>query len=228
MPLNKASGNMYQNWVTHTFNIIKGQCPHMCQYCYCKRWGKQSPLHFDEKELKTDLGKGNKIFVGSSCDMWAKKIPDTWILETLKVCYKRRRNQYIFQTKNPDRFLEFALPEKSIVGITAETDKFYKEYMGNTTLTANRLTSSGIYKKHKRGIYKSFITIEPIMDFDLEHFIYLIELANPDFVNIGADSGHNNLPEPSKEKTLELINELRKFTVVKIKDNLTRITGGGL
>jgi molybdopterin converting factor small subunit len=34
---------------------------------------------FDEKELKTDLGKGNFIFVGSSCDMWAQNIPEEWI-----------------------------------------------------------------------------------------------------------------------------------------------------
>ena len=33
----------------------------------------------------------------------------------------------------------------------------------------------------------------------------------------------NNLPEPSKEKTLKLIKELNKFTEVKIKNNLNRI-----
>ena len=50
------------NFITHTWNTIKGECPHGCSYCYMKRWGKQSSLHFDEKELKTDLGKNNFIF----------------------------------------------------------------------------------------------------------------------------------------------------------------------
>ena len=54
MPLNKSTGNMY-DFITHTWNTIKGECPHECSYCYMSRWGKQPPLHFDEKELKTDL-----------------------------------------------------------------------------------------------------------------------------------------------------------------------------
>jgi hypothetical protein len=36
-------------------------------------------------------------------------------------------------------------------------------------------------------------------------------------------TGHNNLPEPPKEKILELIFALEKFTVVKQKSNLKRL-----
>jgi len=73
---------MYE-FVTHTWNTVKGECYHDCSYCYMKRWGKLNPVRFDEKELKTDLGSGNFIFVGSSCDMWAENIPDKWIFKTL-------------------------------------------------------------------------------------------------------------------------------------------------
>lgn len=51
MPLNESTGNMYP-WLTHTWNTIKGTCPHNCDYCYMKRWGPQKPLYFDEKELQ--------------------------------------------------------------------------------------------------------------------------------------------------------------------------------
>jgi hypothetical protein len=51
----------------------------------------------------------------------------------------------------------------------------------------------------------------------------MIRLINPAQVNIGADSGHNNLPEPPKEKVLELIAELQKFTRLVEKKNLKRI-----
>ena len=37
-------------WVTHTWNVIKGKCPHDCSYCYMKRF-PQGELRFDEKEL---------------------------------------------------------------------------------------------------------------------------------------------------------------------------------
>ena len=46
----KQGSNMYP-WVTHTWNVIKGKCPHDCSYCYMKRF-PQPELHFDEKELK--------------------------------------------------------------------------------------------------------------------------------------------------------------------------------
>ena len=61
------------------------------------------------------------------------------------------------------------------------------------------------------------------MEFDLKQMINLIKRCNPEQVNIGADSGGNNLQEPPKEKVLELIFELEKFTKVKQKKNIKRI-----
>ncbi len=68
----KNKGNMY-DFVTHRWNPIKGKCPHECAYCYMKRF-PLGPLHLDEKELRTDLGSGNFIFVGSGTDMWAEEV----------------------------------------------------------------------------------------------------------------------------------------------------------
>jgi hypothetical protein len=61
------------------------------------------------------------------------------------------------------------------------------------------------------------------MDFDLREMVELIKECNPVQVNIGADSGNNNLPEPGKEKLLELIKELKKFTTIAKKTNLERL-----
>jgi hypothetical protein len=61
------------------------------------------------------------------------------------------------------------------------------------------------------------------MDFDLYEMVYLIKHCRPAQVNIGADTGHNHLPEPPKEKVLELIAVLGEFTTVKQKTNLSRI-----
>ena len=68
MGLNVSSGNMYE-FISHTFNTIKGKCYHDCSYCYCKSIAKrfnkiQSDVKLDEKELTKNLGKGNFIFVG--------------------------------------------------------------------------------------------------------------------------------------------------------------------
>jgi hypothetical protein len=42
-------------------------------------------------------------------------------------------------------------------------------------------------------------------------------------VNIGADSSGKKLPEPSKEKLLQLIEEIQKYTVIHSKRNLSRL-----
>ena len=55
MGLNVSKGNMYE-FVTHTWNTIKGQCFHDCSYCYMKRYGTLRETYLDTKEFKTDLG----------------------------------------------------------------------------------------------------------------------------------------------------------------------------
>lgn len=73
------------------------------------------------------------------------------------------------------------------------------------------------------SIYRTHLTIEPILDFDLTEFVEMIKDCEVESVNLGADSGNNNLPEPSKEKVLQLIEELQKFTVIARKTNLSRL-----
>lgn len=219
MPLNKSTGNMYE-FVTHTWNTIKGECPHGCSYCYMHRWGKQKPVRLDEKELKTDLGSGNFIFVGSSCDMFANDIPDKWIIETLQKCVSYYKNSYLFQSKDPARFMDFPeiIGSKSIVLCTTiETNRDYPHIMQLCPPPSDR--ASAMYEIDMA----KYVTIEPIIDFDLPSFVDMIWMCKPIQVNIGADTGRNNLPEPSKEKILELISELEKFTKVVLKPNLKRL-----
>jgi hypothetical protein len=191
--LRESKGNMY-DWVTHTWNPIKGKCPHDCSYCYMKRWGEQKPLRLDEKELKTDLGSGNFIFVGSSTDMFADR--------TIEVINWHRKDH---------------LPEKTVVCTTIETNRWYPEIMNGCPVPL--LRAYWITKIGK----PCYVTIEPVMDFDLDEMVELIKRCNPVQVNIGADSGNNHLPEPSMEKLLALIDELQKFTMIARKSNLGRL-----
>jgi len=223
MGLNKSQGNMYE-FVTHTWNTVKGVCLHNCGYCYMKAIAKryrkpQLPPCFDEKELKTNLGNGKFIFVGSSNDLFAKDIPEEWIVKTLDHCTKFD-NRYLFQTKNPARvldFIEHPVFEKSVVCTTLESDSFYA---GETPTPL--LRGKAMKKISDAGI-TTYITIEPIMNFNLTVLVEMIKQCKPTQVNIGADSGNNHLSEPSKEDVLALISELEKFTVVKQKSNLSRL-----
>lgn len=215
MPLNKSKGQMYP-WVSHTINFIKGKCPHDCSYCYMRRY-PQAELHFDAKELKTDLGEGNFIFVGSSCDMWASSIKDLWINEILLHCYDFD-NRYLFQTKNPARFEGWKFPDKTILGITLESNRCWNG--SKSPCPVER------YFAFKDLPAQKMVSIEPIMDFDLDEIVSWMQEIKPEFVSIGADSQHHDLPEPSGEKVKALIEGLREFTEVEIKDNLSRILEG--
>jgi DNA repair photolyase len=227
--LNISKGNMY-DFVTHTWNVIKGKCPHDCEYCYMKIF-KQGELRFDRKELETDLGEGNFIFVGSSCDMFAEAVSNEWIESVLKHCNKYPGNQYLFQSKNPERVAKFlsnssslieirhSLPKKSVIGTTIETNRIYKQ-MGNTLSPQRRAEAMRFIKEQG---YETMVTLEPIMDFDLDPLLQVIEVASPTWVNIGADSKGHNLPEPSKEKILQLIEGMKEFTEIKKKHNLSRL-----
>jgi len=223
MGLNKSIGNMY-SFVSHTFNTIKGECPHNCSYCYCKRWGKQPELHFDERELKTDLGDGNFIFVGSSCDMFAEGIPRQWIIDTLTKC-NWYSSLFLFQSKDPMRMAKFLLDDwivkkRVVTCTTIETNRFYP------CKGASPPAESRAIGMERLSDFRRFVTIEPILDFDLEPMLNLIRRCEPVQVNIGADSGRNGLPEPSAAKVLALIEELSKFTTVVQKKNLARILNG--
>lgn len=223
MPLNKSKGNMY-GFVTHTWNVIKGECPHGCTYCYMKRWGKQRPVRFDDMELRSVLWDHNSIFVGSSCDMWANNIPNDWISSILDKCC-RHKNEYLFQTKNPSRFLQFrreVFPERTMLGTTIETNRVYS-CMGDTPNPKDR---AEVMSRLKEFGVDTFVTIEPILDFDIKEFVDLLTLSNVRWINIGADSGRNELPEPPKKKIVELALAIReKFPRVVIKSNTKRIIG---
>jgi hypothetical protein len=69
-----------------------------------------------------------------------------------------------------------------------------------------------------------FISIEPVMDFDVKEFSDWIREIEPNFVSIGADSKGHHLPEPSKEKVEQLIQLITDSGIeIKIKDNLKRV-----
>ena len=215
MALNKQTGNMY-SFVTHTWNPIRGRCPHDCSYCYMKAY-PQPELHFANHEMKTNLGEGNFIFVGSSCDMWADEVPFEWLTLAVRNCYAYRKNKYLYQTKNPSRFSEFEYPDDMdvVFGTTIESNRYS---------TFSKAPSPLMRKQAIQGIkLPKMVSIEPVMDFDIDILIDWVRQIAPEFVSIGADSKRHNLPEPTPDKVLALIEELSKITIVKVKDNLRRL-----
>ena len=151
--------------------------------------------------------------------MWADKIPQLWIDKTLEHIGEYSCNNYYIQSKNPIRIYENRNNLPAIpfwIGTTIESNRDSSVLYPSAVSRASAMT-------YLCADFNTFITIEPIMDFDLEMFTTIIFNCHPKFVNIGADSGNNHLPEPPKEKILKLIDGLREFSTVNIKNNLGRL-----
>jgi DNA repair photolyase len=226
MILNKSKGNMF-DFVDGTWNPIKGSCLHDCTYCFMKKWGlnRLKPPRLVDAEMKKDLGENNYIFICSSTDIFAKNIPNDWLLNIFckAIGY---RNKYLVQTKNPERILKHLsdlIPQKFILSTTIETNYFFPENMKNSPMPNERAHYMALIPKE----YRRMVTIEPIMKFDLTELVAMVMSFNPDQINIGADSCGHCLPEPSARETQKLIEVLRKYKDVVIKHNLKRILKQG-
>ena len=227
--LNERKGNMYP-FVQYTWNPIKG-CLHDCAYCYVKALSKR--YNFDmtprlcEDYFKDRLPEHAYIFVGSTSDMFGEWVPSEWISRVLEHC-RKFESTYLFQSKNPIRFMEFRREFPA--------GEFGTNTCLGTTLETNHYPDDGVYSLAPppeeraitmRRLYRYFpylmISVEPIMDFDLGEFADLILKCEPRFVVIGADSKRSRLPEPPPNKIIKLIRLLDEFTEVIIKENLRRL-----
>lgn len=218
--LNKQKGNMYP-FITHTWNPIRGKCIHNCIYCYMKIF-PQKELGLNGKACLDNLGKNKFIFVGSSTDMFADNVPQTWIDMVLQRCRIYDNNRYLFQTKNPDGFGNHRPPSNSILAVTIESNR----YDPNIT-HAPSIEERALWLQHNGGYYPFMVSIEPVMDFDIYEFIEILKLISPAKISIGADSQGHKLPEPSPGKLRDLITACKTITPdIVLKDNLMRLLNG--
>ncbi len=225
--MNETKGDMYP-WCDYTWNPLAGKCKHDCEYCYMKSppqsWldkykGKQRQY---EKEMGTDLykhGIGKTIFVCSGNDLFANSVDYFEIKGILNLCKDHPKNTYLFQTKNPkrirERFAKWEFPEDYILGTTIESNWSFN--LSDAPEQWERM------REMRMRSERTMISIEPILDFQVEVFTRWIDDIDPDFVSIGADSGNNSLPEPSSDKVRQLYDAIKDDREIKLKKNLKRI-----
>lgn len=226
-----------------TITHIGGECRYSCKFCYVSKkiapWINRmgNPKYYGEPrliehELKTPLMKpddGTVIFIGSCNDIFGYWIPREWILKVLNHCKEYPDNTYLFQTKNPARFFEFEnlFPPNVIYGTTLETNRDYGYFkISKAPLPSLRKHMFCLFVGNNDFSYRSMLSLEPLINFDLDVMVKWVNEIKPLFVSIGADSVTKSLPDPSPKKTKQLINELEKITEVRVKDNLQRLLKG--
>jgi DNA repair photolyase len=209
---------MFDN-ITKTWNPVVG-CLHNCVYCWARRLVETKLKDVEryrdgfvpklvEKELSKRFYK-QSVFVSDMGDLFGDWVPEEWITKVIDAIRESPTSNFLFLTKNPRKYLKYVelYPENLVLGATIETNRDYP--VSEAPTTAER------YKSMVELPYRNkLVSIEPIMDFDLETFVQWIREIKPVLVHVGYDNYNKHLPEPSLSKTKQLMDQLGQFTRVK-------------
>ncbi len=216
--------------------VFRG-CSFSCIYCSFKRlimMNKKCPdcaefkPHFHPEALlkSPPKTKDNEfITLGLSSDISFMENAHFW--RVLEYCRTWGDRTFLIQSKNPEYFLRFQndcmktvaknIPRNVILGTTIESNLGAWEYKEmqihyNTDISKAPLPIDR-YKAMLKLDCRKAITIEPILNLDIETMVNWLNEIGPEFVYIGyANDNHDGkrlkLPEPTRGKTQVLIDEL--------------------
>jgi len=136
-----------------------------------------------------------------------------WMQQILARIKQLPDRTFLIQSKNPSVFKNYHFPENVLLGTTIETDRD-KLYHGISSAPLPSQRYKAMMKlQHPRKI----VTIEPILDFDLEILEEWISNIGPETCYVGYDSKKNFLPEPELSKVRALMKRLKETTTVRAK-----------
>lgn len=205
----KAGTRMYAG--VETWNPFKG-CEFGCRYCVPsfqqqakrQKWRCEKCYRFAPHNHPERLGKipnEETVFVCGNGDI-AFCEPE-YLLEIIGAIRShngRPDTVFYLQTKKPDclRQVLGSLPKNVVLVTTLETnrDEGY-EAISKAPPPSDR------YRQFLELEWpRKVVTVEPVMDFDLEEFVAMIVAIRPEYVWLGLNSRHAQvqLPEPSPEK----------------------------
>lgn len=127
---------------------------------------------------------GRNIFVCSMADLFGHWIPDSWIEEVFSSCAKAPQHNYLFLTKNPERFVDLQNNGKLIVADNM--------WYGASATNEEQLELAAKAFSDLNCQTKTFLSIEPILE-DItvsEYWDYYIAAHYVDWVIVGAETGH--------------------------------------
>lgn len=177
-------------------------------------FGFEPTLHRYRFDTLDKLKMGNNIFVGAMADVFGEWVPEEWIIDVLQECINRPQHNYLFLTKNPNRYIELELEKKM-----PWADNFWF----GTSVT--KATDKYTWFKEKK--FHWFLSVEPM----LEGLGEMAENApKPEWVIIGAETGNRrDKVVPKKEWVEQLVSECRKYGIpVFMKASLAGIWDGEL
>ena len=186
---------------------------HRCYYCY-----EYIPHAHPERLNK--IPPAPIVFVAGTGDISFS--PPEYTREIIKAIKhnnetSRTQKIFYFQSKNPIYFKQFLseFPENVFLLTTLETNRD----TGYRAISKAPLPSKRYRDFLSLDWPNKVVTIEPILDFDLDIFVNWLGKINPKYVWIGYNTVRTlKLPEPPISKTLKLIQVLDDMGIpIKLK-----------
>ena len=176
-------------------------------------FGFEPTFHRYRLDTISKLKMGNNIFVGAMADIFGEWVPDEWISAVLNACEQYPVHNYLFLTKNPERYWE--LEDK---GLLPNTENMWYGF----SYTNNK--SSGWASKY--GDKNNFVSVEPLLE-DLQLFDENALCRAAKWVIIGAQTGRSKTKVVPKPEWIEkILRHCDKFHIpVFMKDSLIPIVG---
>ena len=209
-------------FISKTWNPVKG-CLYGCVYCWARSfaegrlraWGGRYSDGFKpaliEEELDRRFRKNDFVFVADMGDLFGEWVPDDWIMKVFECIRRSPEARFLLLTKNPDRYGRIFgdVPDNCVLGATVESNRDY-DHVSKAPLMSSRLEA--MKRLRLQTDKELFISVEPIMDFDLMKFVRDLEEIKPCMVAVGYDNYGHDLIEPELEKTEKFIEKLGGFT----------------
>lgn len=135
-------------------------------------FGFEPTFHRYRYERLDTLKMGNNIFVGAMADIFGSWVPDEWLSEIFEELEKRPIHNYLFLTKNPERYTSFKVPiaENMWYGTSITCDR-----------DANRFN-------YLPAFCNTFVSIEPLHGDIADKNSVLFKQVN--WIIIGAETGN--------------------------------------
>lgn len=218
----------------HTWNCFIG-CEFECQYCSARRMAETRLKHHPEyaagftphlvpSRLGRQWQKGDWVFIGYMGDIaWANRsdMDEIW-----RAMMSSPETNFLLMSKQPAVFRAwqeswgYSFAPNVVLGTTIETNR----YELTTGLSRAPAPSVRAFDMMLLTGVRKIISIEPIMDFDVDILAEWVQDIRPEIVFVGADNYHHHLPEPPWAKVKALLARLRQCvpTVVE-KSGLDRL-----
>lgn len=175
-------------------------------------FGFEPTFHRYRFDYLDKLKNGNNIFVGAMADVFGEWVPDEWLDEVIQACVSRPQHNYMYLTKNPQRYQHYELPTG----------------MSNMWFGTSITSIAEMYRiEYLPARCKTFLSLEPLLEDIAPEMCDTLGRNNVDWIIIGAETGRR------KDKVVPMSEWIKRIVLVAdeagvpvfMKDSLIPIVG---